>query len=81
MMHTTKRLYFVSLLQVIDHCWTLLKNLLTTFYPSALTTIINYLESTWLCSTKIYYIYQCGIQACGIQLVYRGSDLERWVAI
>ena len=37
----------------IDHCWTLLKNHLTTLYPSAsTTTIINYLESTWLYSTQ-----------------------------
>ena len=39
----------------IGHCWTLslLKNLLTAFYPSAPTiTLINYLESTWLYSTQ-----------------------------
>ena len=37
----------------IDHCWTLLKNHLTTLYPSAsTTTIINYLESTWLYSNQ-----------------------------
>ena len=37
----------------IDHCWTLLKNHLTTLYPSAsTTTIINYLESMQPGSTR-----------------------------
>ena len=41
------------LLYDIDHCWTLLKNHLTALYPSAsTTTIIDYLESTWLYSTQ-----------------------------